>query len=106
MDRQAGGVGLRAFLFDVHCGAECKTIQQSKWNMKAALRVSEGQQNRIVRRKARLRGVERIDPRIKLLAAVTRGKRRIVSDIVAAPHECIDGAKRLSFDLRENQKPV
>jgi hypothetical protein len=74
--------------------------------MKAALGVGEGEKNWIVSGEAALGVVKGVNPEVEFLTALARWKRRVIGDIVAAAHECIDCTKRLPLAFGQNQKPV
>src|SRR5205823_5739872 len=80
--------------------------KQSQRYMEPPLRVSECQQNWVIARLACLCSVKSIYPGIEFLPPVTRRERGVVSDVVTAPHEGVDGAECLPFQLGKYKESV
>src|ERR1700686_3908026 len=81
-------------------------VEQSGGNVVPALRVGQGEKNRVVGGLALLHAVKHIQPSKEFLPAVGQGQRWIVSDVVAAAHEGVHSAQGFAFAAREDEEGV
>ena len=90
----------------IHRGSHGEFVEQAGGDGIAALRVGQGQQDWIVAGLALLGAVQGIEPGVEFEAAFFEAESGVVGNVVAAPHEGIDGAQRLPLALRQHQKCV
>ena len=81
-------------------------IEKPNRNLVSALRIGQRQQHRIIGGLRSQGAVHFVQPFRQLVVTIIGAERVVVGDVVAPPHEGINGAQRITFPPRKHHKPV